>query len=57
MSRIILVDGYLSKEKLQQILRRHASKKKYKHTLADIWPKEGVEDGHEGYEGNRSSDE
>ena len=41
--KVILVDGHLSKEKLQQILRRYASKKKYKHTLADIWPREESE--------------
>lgn len=38
--KIILIDGKLTKEKLGQVLKRHAPKKEkeYKHTLADIWP-------------------
>lgn len=59
MCKIILVDGRMSREKLAQILKRHAPKKwkkkdeeEDKSTLADVWP-EGVPDGHEG---NGSSD-
>ena len=50
MSKIILVDGKLTKEKLEQILKRHTSRrrerKETKTTLADIWPGK-IQDGHE----------
>lgn len=38
--KLILANGRLTKEKLEQILKRHAPKKekKYKRTLADVWP-------------------
>lgn len=41
--KLILVNGKMTEEKLKQILKQHAPKKKrkrkeYKRTLADIWP-------------------
>ena len=40
--KIILVDGKLTREKLEKILKRHAPrgrrKKEDKTTLADVWP-------------------
>ena len=47
MSKIILVNGKLTREKLKQILKRHAPKGRRdntKTTLGDIWP-EGKEKG------------
>ena len=45
--KIILVDGRLTKEKLAQILKRHAPRrrKEPKTTLADVWPGKEEEDG------------
>lgn len=57
--KLILVNGKLTKEKLKQILKRHAPSKKkekeYKHTLADVWPKE-VEECHPKSSGKTESE-
>ena len=44
--KIILVDGRLTPEKLAQILKRHAPRrrKETKTTLADVWPGKEKED-------------
>ena len=44
--KIILVDGRLTEEKLAQILKRHAPRKRKetKTTLADVWPGKEKED-------------
>jgi len=40
MSKIILIDGKLTREKLEQLLRRYAprERKPTKATLGDVWP-------------------
>lgn len=52
--KIILVDGRLTREKLEQILKRYAprirGKRETKTTLADVWPGKEKEDVTQGSE-------